>query len=148
MCDFGIIGLAASAATGLYGAAQQSGMAKQNAAFARYEAEQTKEIGKANEARSRSKMDRLIARQRGQLAARGLRLDSASALDLGEEAGTENFMEAQSARFNTKSRVDAKTNEAAIYDYTARTSMMNGVFGAATRGLGQALDLWPQLQGA
>ena len=117
------------------------------AAYARYEAEQTKEIGKANEARTRSRMDRLIARQRGQLAARGLRLDSASALDLGEEAATENFLEAQAARFNTKSRVDAKTNEAAIYDFTARTGMVNGFFGTAARGLGQALDLWPQLQG-
>lgn len=148
MCDFGIIGLALSTAGGVYSAVKQSAMAKQNAAFARYEAEQTKEIGRANEARARDRMSRIIARQRGQLAARGVRLDSAAALDLGEEAAAESFMEAQAARFNTKSRVDAKTNEAAIYDFTALTGKVNGIFGTATKGLNQALDLWPQLQGA
>lgn len=148
MCDFGIVGLALSTAGGVYSAVQQSNMAKQNAAFARYEAEQTKEIGRANEAAARNRMSRLIARQRGQLAARGVRLDSASAMDLGEEAATESFMEAQSARFNTNSRVAAKSNEAAIYDFSARTGLVNGMFHTAANGLGQALDLWPQLQGA
>ncbi|MES2667458.1 MAG: hypothetical protein V4712_15270 [Pseudomonadota bacterium] len=123
-------------------------MAKQNAAFARYEAEQTREIGKANEARARDRMSRLIARQRGQLATRGVRLDSASALDLGEDAAKESFMEAQAARFNTDVRVNAKNNEAAISDFTARTSMVNGIFGTGARALGQALELWPELQGA
>ena len=98
--------------------------------------------------RARDRMTRLIARQRGQLAARGVALDSASALDLGEEAAANRFMEGQAQRFNTQSRVDAKTNEAAIYDFSARTGLVNGIFGTAARGLGQALDLWPQLQGA
>ncbi|MES2667928.1 MAG: hypothetical protein V4712_17725 [Pseudomonadota bacterium] len=148
MCDIGLALLGLSVGGGVYSAYSQNQMAKQNAAFARYEAEQTREIGKANEARSRDRMGRLIARQRGQLAARGVRLDSASALDLGEEGAKENFMEAQASRFNTDVRVKSKLNEAAISDYTARTALVNGVFGTGAKALGQSLDLWPELQGA
>jgi hypothetical protein len=142
------IALATSVAGGAYSAVAQGRMNKQNAAFARYEAEQLKEIGRAGEARSRDRMDRLIARQRGQIAGRGIRLDSTSAQDLGEEAAAERFLEAQAQRFNTTSRVQAKTNEAAISDYAATTSRAGGFLGTATRALGRALDLWPQLQGA
>lgn len=142
-----VIMLATSVAGGVYSASTQAAMSKGNAAFARYEAEQTKEIGRANEARARSRMDRLIARQRGQLAARGVRLDSASALDLGEEAAKESFMEAQSQRFNTKVRADAKTNEAIIHEANAKTAMTTGFLGTGARALGQSLDLWPGLAG-
>ena len=148
MCDLGLGSLILSAAGGAYSAVTQSRMAKQNAVFARYEADQAKEIGRANEARARSRMDRLIGRQRGQFAARGVQLNSASSLDLGEMAAKENFMEAQATRFNTQGQVNAKTNEAAISDYSARVGLVNGMFGTATRSLSQALDLWPQMQGA
>lgn len=148
MCDFGISALLLSAGSGLFSASAQAGIAKQNAAFARYEAAQTAEIGRANEMQARSKMGRLIAQQRGQLAANGVRLDSTSALDLGENAAKQSAMEGQAQRFNTATRVAAKTNEAAINDYQATTGMWNGVFQTGARALGQSLDLWPQLQGA
>lgn len=148
MCDFGAAAMLLSAASGLYGAKQQSNIAKQNAAFARYEAAQTAEIGRANELQARDRMSRLIARQRGQLATRGVRLDSLSALDLGEDAAKQAGIEAQAQRFNTEVRVKAKSNEAAINDYQAKTGMWNGVFNTGARAMGQALDLWPQLQGA
>lgn len=148
MCDIGTAGLILSAGTGLYGVAQSAGIARQNAAFARYEAAQMAEIGKANEMRARDRMSRLIARQRAQLATRGVRLDSVSAQDLGGEAGAEAHIEAQAQRLNTESRVIAKTNEATIYDNTARANMLNGIFGTASRTMGQALELWPELQGA
>jgi hypothetical protein len=64
MCDLATAGLVLSIGSGAYGAVQQNNIAKQNAAFASYEAAQTREIGKANEAAARSKMDRLIAKQR------------------------------------------------------------------------------------
>ncbi|GAB1361830.1 hypothetical protein MASR1M32_10660 [Rhodobacter sp.] len=115
--------------------------------MARYEAAQAKEIGKANEARARDKMSRLIARQRAQYATRGVRLDSAAAMDMGGEAGAESYVEAQAQRLNTQSRVTAKTNEAILYENGARAGLVNGIFGTAARGLTQALDLWPELQG-
>lgn len=148
MCDFGVSAMLLSAGAGLYGAKQQAGISKQNAAFARYEAAQTAEIGRANEMQARDKMSRLIARQRGELATRGVRLDSVSALDLGEEAAKQSAMEAQAQRFNTDVRVNAKTNEAKINDYQAVTGMWNGVFGTGAKALNQSLELWPQLQGA
>lgn len=148
MCDLATAGLILSVGTAGYGAVQQSNIAKQNAAFANYEADQTREIGKANEARARSKMDRLIARQRAQISTRGVRLDSAAALDLGEEAGAESFIEAQAGRISTESRVNASTNEAAILRHQGRVGMMNGLFMTGARAITGALDLWPELQGA
>lgn len=148
MCDFGISAMLLSAGSGLFGVASQSGIAKQNAAFARYEAEQTAEIGRANEMQARDKMGRLIAQQRGQLAASGVRLDSTSALDLGESAAKQSAMEGQAQRFNTASRVASKTNEAAINDYQATTGAWTGAFSTGAKALGQSLDLWPQLRGA
>lgn len=148
MCDFGMTLLALSAASGVGSAISQSQMSRQNAAMARYEAEQTREIGRYNEMRGRDRMSRLIAQQRGQLATRGVSGSSGSALDLGEEAATERFMEAQASRYNTESRATAKTNEAKIYDYQARTGLVNGLFGTGAKVLGGALDLWPQLRGA
>ena len=148
MCDLATAGLVLSIGSGAYGAVQQNNIAKQNAAFASYEAQQTAEIGKANEARARSKMDRLLARQRAQLSTRGVRLDSASALDLGEEAGAEAHIEAQAQRIGTESRVNALTNEAAIMRHQGRVGMVNGMFMTGARAITGALDLWPELQGA
>jgi hypothetical protein len=148
MCDLATAGLILSVGSAGYGAVQQNNIAKQNAAFANYEAAQTREIGKANEARSRSKMDRLLAMQRAQLTTRGVRLDSASAMDLGEEAGAESYIEAQAARISTESRVNALTNEAAISRHQGRVGLVNGMFMTGARAITGALDLWPELQGA
>jgi hypothetical protein len=148
MCDLATAGLVLSIGSGAYGAVQQDNIAKQNAAFANYEAAQTREIGKANEATARSRMDRLIAKQRAQMSTRGVRLDSASALDLGEEAGAEKCIEAQASRISTESRVNASTNEAAILRQQGRVGMMNGLFMTGARAITGALDLWPELQGA
>jgi hypothetical protein len=137
--------LATSVAGGAYSAYTGYAANKQNAALARYEAEQTREIGRANEMKARDRMSRLIANQRAQLAARGVRLDSASALDLGEEGGQQAFMEAQAARFNTNVRATAKSNEAAIYDYNATTGLVSGFLGTGAKALGNSLELWPEL---
>lgn len=148
MCDLATAGLVLSIGSGAYSAVQSNSIAKQNAAFANYEAAQQREIGRANEAAARSKMDRLIARQRAQLSTRGVRLDSASAQDLGEEAGAQKFIEGQAQRISTESRVNASTNEAAILRQQGRSAMLNGLFMTGARGITGALDLWPELQGA
>lgn len=148
MCGFPAIMIATSIAGGVQGAVAQQAVGRQNAAMARYEAEQTREIGAYNEMRGRDRMSRLIARQRGQLAERGIQGGTGSALDLGEEAAYERFTEAQASRFNTNARVTAKMNEAAISDYQATTGFWNGMFGTGARAMGQALDLWPELAGA
>ena len=147
MCDFGATALLLSTAGGLASANMNAGMNRTNAALSRYEASQTAEIGRFNEMQARSKMGRLIASQRGQLIARGQSLNSTSAQEFGAAAAEQSFMEAQAQRFNTEQQVTAKTNEAAIYDYTARAGLLAGTVGTAARGMGQALDLWPQLMG-
>lgn len=147
MCDIGTALIAMSAVSGVGSAVSQNAIGKQNAAMARYQAEQTREIGAYNERKGRDRMSRLIAQQRGQLAARGVQGGVGSALDLGEEAATERFMEAQASRYNTDSRATAYENEARISDYQASTSLFNGIMGTGASVLGQSLDLWPELAG-
>lgn len=148
MCSIAIAALAISAIGGGVTAYQSYATGKQNAAIARSEAETTREIGRFNENRARDRMSRLIAQQRGQLAARGVRLDSTSAERLGEEAGQEAFTEAQAQRFNTETRATAKTNEAKLHEYRGTMGAMSGVFQTGARTLTNSLQLWPDLPAA
>ncbi|WP_226779017.1 hypothetical protein [Oceaniglobus trochenteri] len=143
-----IIAVALSAAGGIAGAIQQRNIGKANAAMARAEAEQTREIGRYNETKARTRMQQLMARQRGQLAARGVRLDSATALDLGERAGRETSVEGSAQRFNADSRATAQSNEAVLSEYRGKMGFITGIAQTGSRALTQSLDLWPGLAGA
>jgi len=147
MCDMGITAMALSAVGGAYSAMQQNAIGKQNQAIADAQSAQTREIGRANEQKSRSKMDRLIAQQRGQLAARGVRLDSVSAERLGQEAGEQQNVEAQAQRFNTDSRATAQTNEGLLHRARGQSGAFTGLLNTGAGTLTGALDLWPELAG-
>lgn len=148
MCNFiGPAALVLSAIGGMRSNNANAAIGRTNAALAQYEAKQTAEIGRFNEAQARSRMERLISAQRSQLLARGQSLASTSAQEFGAAAAEQAAMEAETQRFNTSQAVTAKSNEAAIYDYQAGTGLAAANFGTMTRTLGQALDLWPQLMG-
>lgn len=142
------IALALSTAGGVYSAVQQGAIGRQNQAIANAQAAQMREIGRVNEQKSRSRMDRLIAQQRGQFAARGVRLDSASAQRLGQDAGQQQFVEAQAQRFNTDSRATALTNEGLLDRARGKANAFKGILNTGASALTDALDLWPELVGA
>ncbi|MDW3181775.1 hypothetical protein [Roseobacter sp.] len=148
MCDIATAGLIVSGVAGLSSASQQRSIGKQNAAVARAEADQRAEIGRYEERKSRNRMDRLISQQRAQLSARGVRLDSASALRLGEEAAAERAIDASAARFNTDSQVNALNTEADLAERRGRLGFLRGVAGTASKSLTGSLQLWPELAGA
>jgi len=141
------ISLALSAVGGVYSAMQQNAIGKQNQAIADAQAAQTREIGRENERKSRSRMERLIAQQRGQFAARGVRLDSVSAERLGQEAGEQQNVEAQAQRFNTDSRATALTNEGLLHRARGKAGAFTGLLKTGASTLTGALDLWPELAG-
>lgn len=145
MCEIAAAGLALSAVSGLALARQQSSIGKQNAIAARTEATQQAEIGRYEEQKSRSRMDRLIQQQRAQLSARGVRLDSVSAQRLGAEAAGERNVEAQARRFGTGSQVAALNTEAGLSERRGRLGFLTGVAGTAARTITGSLQLWPEL---
>jgi hypothetical protein len=147
MCDIGTAALVLSTGGGLAARGASAAMGRTNAAFARAEEAQIRQIGRQNEATAVSRMDRIIAQQRGQYLARGIALSSTSVQDAGRAAATERFMEAQAQRWNTDQAATQKANEAIISDYKARVGLMTDGASVVSRGLGQALDLWPQLMG-
>jgi hypothetical protein len=147
MCDIGAAALAVSTLGGLYAAGEQSAIGAQNSQLARAEAAQQEEIGRYEEQKTRSRMDRLIKQQRGQFAARGVRLDSASAQRLGAEASLERSKEAEAIRFNTGSQVDASNAEADLAERRGRLGFITGVTNTGARTVSSSLKLWPELAG-
>lgn len=128
-------------------ARQSRAIGKQNAALARAEAAATEDVGRMQERRARDRMDRLIGIQRGQFAARGVRLDSPTAQDFGAEAATERALEGQAARFTTSQRSTALRNEGRLSEYRGRADAMMGLVRTGANTITGGLNLWPELAG-
>ncbi len=95
--------------------------------------------------RERRKFGSLIRLQAAELAARGVQLDSPTAMLLGETAAREMSFQSQA----TRSEAAARDSELAVAQRGARadrlSSMLKGVFTAADSFLTAAPDLWPGL---
>jgi len=148
MCSVGAAGLVLSGGSWLAQAQQQRSIGQYDAAVARNQAITQQEIGNVEEQRARSRMDRLISQQRGQLAARGVRLDSASALRLGQQSAEEASVEAAAQRFNTDQQVTALNSEAQLAEARGSVGFVSGLTRTAARSITGALQLWPELAGA
>lgn len=148
MCSVGAAGLVLSGVMGLSEASNQRAIGQYNSALARREAQQAEEIGRVEEQRARSRMDRLISRQRASLAARGVRLDSASAERLGAEAAEERSVEAAAQRFRTGEQVTALNSEAQLAEARGNLGFMTGLSRTAAGTITRGLELWPELAGA
>ena len=88
-----------------------------------------------------------IADQRAQLAARGVQLDSVTAIALGQSAASEMSFQTQA----TRSAADARATELSAAARAARaggqSAMLRGTFGAASSFLTAAPEIWPSLKG-
>lgn len=144
MCD-PVTMLAVTIGSQVVGGIQQAQVHKANARMAQIEADQQRDIGRIEEMNARTRMDALISRQAGQLAARGIQLDSASALDLAEAAGREKFMEAQAARFNRESRATSLENESSLSSSYAGGAILGGASRAGATFMNAAPTIWPGL---
>jgi protein-disulfide isomerase len=147
MCDIATAALIMAGGGQIYSGMTQKAIGEANAAAATQQAAVARQVGRHNQKRMRDRMSRLIGRQTGQIASRGVQLDSQAAGNLAEDAGYERAVESQVAQFQTAQQVAQFQNEATIQEFRGTTGMMQGVFNAGGTVLNGALDLWPELGG-
>ncbi len=139
-----IVSVGGSLMAGMQGAQAAKAQASAYEQQARTEAQ----LAATKEQRERKEFMAAIGQQRAELAARGVQLDSVTAVALGETAAQEMSFQSQSTRHAGASRV-AELSAAAKASRASRTgSMLRGIFGAADSVLTAAPSIWPGLKGA
>ncbi|MEE3101712.1 MAG: hypothetical protein VX463_18295, partial [Pseudomonadota bacterium] len=139
------IGAGLATAGSLYGAVQQS---RSQSAYADAQAQRAQYetmLGAIEDERTRDRMRQELGRTLAQLAARGVQLDSPSALAIGERAARETSFASQSARSGAAARAGTLTAEARQSRALASSALMRGTINAAGSLLTRAPDLWPGL---
>lgn len=140
-----MIGTAVSAAGSLMQGIQGAQAARQQASMLNREARQTIALNAVQDQRTRARMESQTRQQFAELAARGVQLDSPTAILLGQNAAQEMSFESQAVRSQGAARASELTASAQIARGRARQSMMQGVFGAASSILTGAPQIWPEL---
>lgn len=95
--------------------------------------------------RRRREFTSAIRTQAAELAARGVQLDSVTALALGQTAAREMSFDSQAIRQGGAARQTELSAEARIARSLGFTSMLKGTFSAADSILNAVPDLWPDL---
>lgn len=103
------------------------------------------QLSAVTDQRERAKFRSSIAQQRAELAARGVSLDSVTAVALGQTAAQEMAFQSQAIRSGaqaTQAELSAEQRSARL---TRASASLRGVLGAASEVLNGAPDLWPGL---
>ena len=117
--------------------------ARAQAAALKVQAETEAQLTAAQDNRQRSQFGSEIARQRAELAARGVTLDSPTAIALGQTAAAEMSFQSQATRSDGLAR-QVELSAAQRYAKAQGVSaLLRGGFGAAGTVLEKATDLWP-----
>lgn len=139
-----LVSAGGSIISGIQGAKAASAQAGALEDQARTEAQLTA----TKDQRERREFMSLMARQRAELAARGVQLDSVTAVALGQSAAQEMAFQSQA----TRQAGSARQTELSAAGRAARAgragSLLKGIFSAADTVLTAAPDLWPGLKGA
>lgn len=112
------------------------------------QAKQEAALGAMQDQRQRKQFMSQIAQQRAELAARGVQLDSVTAVTLGDTAAREMSFDSQATRSGTSARVAGLKSEAAAAKAGRFSGLLRGVTYAADTFLTAAPDFWPSLKGA
>lgn len=107
---------------------------------------QERALNAQTDQRERVKFAGQIAQQRAELVARGVSLDSVTAIALGETAAREMSFNSQAIRSDGLARQTELTAEQRNARLTGITAKMKGTLGAAADLLKSAPDLWPGLR--
>ena len=140
-----LAGTAASVGGTLYEASATAQAAEANAKYAEREAAMERQLGVIEDERTRARMRSAIARQRAELAGRGVSLDSPTAVLLGRQAAQEMSFASQSARSGASARATQLTAESRAWQARAGGAMFGGRLSAAAGLLERAPTLWPGL---
>lgn len=98
--------------------------------------------------RERDQFQAQIAQQRAELAARGVQLDSVTAVMLGRKAAAEMSYQSQATEAQTWAHGVELTNAAKLAQADALNSLLTGGISAAAYSVQMAPDIWPGLQGS
>ncbi len=122
-----------------------SGMQAANANAAAIEAQRRDEaqLNAVQDQRTRQKMASQIATQRAELAARGVQLDSVTAMMLGQTAARELSFESQSIRTTGVARDRELSASARAARAQGASSLLRGVISAAGDLVTAAPEIWP-----
>lgn len=99
----------------------------------------------AQDQRERQQFEAQIAEQRAQLAARGIQMDSVTAIMLGRQAAAEKSFQSQSTRSVGAAKVSELTTSQYLAKADAMNSLLSGVTSAAGSFISMAPDIWPGL---
>lgn len=138
------LGIGGSLLSGVVG--YQSAGAQADALEA--QAKQEAALGAQQDQRQRKEFMSAIAKQRAELAAAGVQLDSVTAVALGDTAAREMSFDSQAIRSGTGARVAGLTSQAKAARSSRFSSLLRGTLSAADTFLTAAPELWPGLKGA
>ncbi|RWR32522.1 hypothetical protein D2T31_00625 [Sinirhodobacter populi] len=97
------------------------------------------------DSRTRAQYRSQIAQQRAELAARGVSLDSSTAIMLGQTAAQEMSFDSQSVRSDGAARQQELSYSRAAALADGKNSLLKGIFSAAGSVLTGSQQLWPGL---
>lgn len=142
------IGTVLSIGGSLYQGIQGANAAKANAAAIEQQRATEAALTATKDQRERREFMSAIARQRAELAARGVQLDSVTAVTLGQTAAQEMAFQSQATRAGGIARDSELAAEQRAARAQRTSSLLKGVFSAADSFLTRAPDIWPGLKGA
>ena len=125
----------------------EAAAAAQNIGFIEKQKITEARINATEDQRRRGSMFSQIRTQMAELAARGITLDSPSAITLGQKAAQELSFESQSVRSVGAARTDELTNEQKQIRARGQSGLLKGRYSAASTLLTAGADLWTGLQG-
>lgn len=122
-----------------------SGMQAANANAAAIEQQRKTEIqlSATEDQRRRAQMGSQISQQRAELAARGITLDSVTAVMLGQTAAKEMSFESQAVRSGAQARDQELSSQSRAYRAEGAQAMLKGGVSAVGGFLTAAPDIWP-----
>lgn len=136
------LGTAASVVGNLQAARQAEDAGNYQAAQIAAQAETERNLTAVKDSRARVQMAGQIAQQRAELAARGVQLDSPTALALGESAARELSFESQTIRNTGAARNTELGAEARLVQLRAAGAAMSGRISAIDSLMRAPTDLW------
>lgn len=129
----------------LYQGIQASRTAKANAALVAQQRETEQAQFAQRDLRARREFTRQMRKQVAELAARGVSIDSPTAVLLGQEAASELSFQSQSIRSTGQARDTELSAQERSFRARATQDLLSGGLGAAGTFLAQAPKLWPSL---
>lgn len=140
-----VAGLAASVIGPMMQARQANAVAQAQAKAMERQRDDQMRLRAVEEDRTRREYARQIRQQASQFAARGVELDSPTAIYLGQTAAEEMVYAGQAVRQSAMAEGTELTNEAALARARGQSALMKGRFSAVGNLLTGAPKVWPEL---